>query len=448
MNKKTPKQEVLVFWFVIFCIAVPQLIVTIYQAKTHSMTAEEVRMAKWAGTVVTTLLNLLLVAKGEYKLVLFHSKDYDPAEIARQAAEKAAKKPSVPPVPKVNGDTGSSSGGNNEPPYRIITDPASGAQTLFNWDEESGQWVSQDGRSVLNTDGLDDWYKQRQKDREWQDRENEKIRNGDTAFDRELREMKEASDREIARMEEESRRLQENYKRYGTWETDPEKLKEIIRNRQELARIEGQIAASRGNTYAAIEWGLTALSKICDYGVDILAEFTGGAGKGIKAAYIGARNIGYRYSEARVYGRDMNEAMRLGISETVVDTTQAFAPKSYRYYANVGGDMYKKAMQNAYEGKDLSEGVLESGIGGAVRTKLQNVVEGKFDTAYKATTKSSAAQTRTYLEHFTSGKTSEKVFRACTTNTRAQSAQALKTIKVEKTVATNLTQDIITKLFN
>ncbi len=445
MNNKKPKQEVLIFWFVIFCIAVPQLIVTIYQARTHSMTPEEVRMAKLAGTFVTTLLNLLLVAKGEYKLVLFHSKDYDPKKIAEQAAKKT-----VPPkpAPPASGSTAPEYGGDAEVPYRIITDPMTKAQTLYNWDEESGQWVSQDGRSVLDESRLDEWYKQRQSDREWQDRENEKIRRGDTAFDRELRKMKEESDREIARMEEESRRLQEHYKHYGTWETDPEKLKEIIQNRIDLADIEGRIASRQGNTYAAIEWGLTALSKICDYGVDILAEFTGGAGKGIKAAYIGARNIGYRYSEARVYGRDMDEAMRLGISETVVDNVQAFAPKSYRYYANVGGDMYKKAMQNAYDRKDISEGVIESGIGGAVRTKLQNVVEGKFDSMYRNTTKQSASQVNRYLEHFTSGKTSEKVFNICKTNTRTASAQTLKTIKTGKTVATNLTQDIITKLFN
>lgn len=444
MKKKTPKQEVLLFWFIVFCIGVPQLIVTIYQARTHSMTPEEVRMAKLAGTFVTTVLNLLLIAKGEYKLVLFHSKDYDPMEVAKEASRNkpAGKVPS-------GGSSAPVYGGDAEVPYRIITDPMTKAQTLYNWDEETGQWVSQDGRSVLDEDRLDDWYKQRMKDREWQDRENEKIRKGDTAFDRELRQMKEESDREIARMEEESRRLQEHYRRYGTWETDPEKLKEIIQNRMDLADIEGRMAASRGNAYAAIEWGLTALSKVCDYGVDILAEFTGSVGKyGIKPLYIAGRNVGYRWSEAVNEGRDMSEAMRLATGETVVDLTQAYAPQGYKYYANVGGDMYKKAMQNAYEGKEITDGVLTSGLGGAVRTKLQGVVEGKFDSMYKNTTRESAKQVNKYLDHFTSGKTSEKVFNIVKNNTRSAASQNLKILKAEKTLSSNLTQDVIMKFFN
>ena len=170
-KKKTVKQEVTVFWFLVFCIGAPLLVVYLVQLK-GGMSAEDARLARYAGIFVTVGLNLLLIAKGEYKLVLRHSKDYDPYEAAKEAAKR-----DVAPI-RDDGD--------GSPPYRILKDPASGAETLYEWNEKTGQWESSDGLSILDEDGLDDWYDQRIKDREWQDRENEKIRKGDTAFDREL----------------------------------------------------------------------------------------------------------------------------------------------------------------------------------------------------------------------------------------------------------------------
>ena len=383
MAKKPMKTEVTLFWFLLFCIGAPVLIVNIYQWRVGGMSPAEARMAMYGGILVTVVLNLMLIAKGEYKLVLKHSKDYDPYE---------ARKQEISPI---------RNDGDGSPPYRILKDPASGAETLYEWNEKTGQWVSQDGRTVLDEEGLEDWYRQRVKDREWQDKENEKIRRGDTAFDRDLKRMKEEADREIARMEKESKEMWDHYKRYGTWETDPEKLKAILQNRQELAKIEGDRAAREGDLYAGVEFGLTCLSMICDYGVDILSEFTGSIGKyGIKPLYITARNFGSRWTEAVNEGRDMDDAMRQATGDTVVDLTQAYAPKGYKYVANVGGDMYKKAMENAHEGKDLTDGLLTTGLGGAVRTKAEFLLNDKFNTAYKATTKTGAQNTVRYPPAF------------------------------------------------
>ena len=435
-KKKSVKQEVTVFWFLVFCVGAPWLIVKIYQM-TSGMGAHEARMATMAGIFVTLGLNLLLVAKGEYKLVLRHSKDYDPRKAAEEAVRKERK--SVAPI---------RNDGDGSPPYRIVKDPATKAETLYEWNEKTGQWESSDGLSILNEEGLDDWYKQRLKDREWQDKENEKIRSGDTAFDRELKRMKEEADREQARMEAESKEMWEHYKRYGTWETDPEKLKEILRNRQALAQIEGDRAAREGNINAAIEFGLTVLSKICDYGVDVLGELTGPVGKyGIKSVYITGRNFGYRWTEAVNEGRDMDEAMRHATGETVVDLVQTYAPKSYRYVANSGGDMYKKVMENAKDGKDLMDGVLEAGVGGAARTKVGNMIEGKFNTSATNLKKTTAQRNNTLLGYFTKGDINQKTLNAVRGNNRAATLQNLKELSVKKTLSTNVSDDIIKKLF-
>ena len=437
MSKKAVKQEVTLFWFLVFCVGAPALVVTIYQAKTHSMSPEEARMATYAGIAVTLILNILLIIKGEYKLVLRHSKGYDPRKAAKEAAKKGAS--SIAPI---------MNDGDGTPPYRILKDPATGAETLYEWDEKEGQWISQDGLSILNEDGLDEWYKQRQKDRQWQDDQNKKIREGNTDFDRELKRMKDEADRELARQEEEDRARWESYRRYGTWETDPEKLKEILRNRNAIAQIEGDRQRRLGNIYGGVELGLTFLSKICDYGVDVLGELTGAIGKyGIKSGYIAARNFSYRWSEAINEGRDMSDAMRQATGDTVVDLVQAHAPGGYKYVANSGGDMYKKAMENAREGKDLSDGVLSSGLGGIVRTKVGNMIDARAGSMSNKVLKDTAQRNNKLLDHFTKGDISKKALNAVRNNNRAASSEALKAIKAKGSVAGNVSNDIIQKLF-
>ena len=58
---------------------------------------------------------------------------------------------------------------------RVVTDAATGAQTLYIKDS-SGQWVSSDGGSVLDTSTLSDWQQQRVSDRAWQDQSNEELK--------------------------------------------------------------------------------------------------------------------------------------------------------------------------------------------------------------------------------------------------------------------------------
>lgn len=58
---------------------------------------------------------------------------------------------------------------------RVVTDVATGAQTLYIKDS-SGQWVSSDGGSVLDTSTLSDWQQQRASDRAWQDQSNEGLK--------------------------------------------------------------------------------------------------------------------------------------------------------------------------------------------------------------------------------------------------------------------------------
>ncbi|MGN0769487.1 MAG: hypothetical protein ACI4N0_02040, partial [Christensenellales bacterium] len=70
----------------------------------------------------------------------------------------------------------------------FITDPATGAQEFYTEDRKTGEWVSSDGKTILNLSNLAEWILQRQNDRRWIDQQNEKIRTHDTEFDRMLHE--------------------------------------------------------------------------------------------------------------------------------------------------------------------------------------------------------------------------------------------------------------------
>jgi hypothetical protein len=73
-----------------------------------------------------------------------------------------------------------------EPNDVIITDPATGAQTRYVEDPETGEWVDPQRGSLLRPEQLPEWIKQRQADRKWVDHENEKLQTGNNAFDRKL----------------------------------------------------------------------------------------------------------------------------------------------------------------------------------------------------------------------------------------------------------------------
>jgi hypothetical protein len=132
----------------------------------------------------------------------------------------------------------------------------------------------------------------------------------------------------------------------------------------------------------------------------------------------------------------------------VVDLVQAHAPKQYRYVANSGGDMYKKAMENMREGKDVTDGLLEAGLGGAARTKVGNMIEGKFNAQSTLLKKTSAQHNNKLLDHFTKGDINQKTLNALRTNNRAATVQNMKQLNGKQSLVTDISGDIINKLFN
>ena len=388
--------EVSLFWFLAFCLGAPALIVNVYNIMEGPMSPEETQMAIFAGTVGTLVLNLFLVMIGKERIYIFRR----PQKPSVPKVTPVPKPPAVPRKPAVP----------KQPKSIVITDPATKSQRLYNYDEESGEWVSDDGQSILDTSRLDEWYKQRMDDRAWQDRQNEKIRNRQTAFDRDIDALRQKMKDDEARMEEEQAIAQKNLRKYGEYTTDKNRVKEIIEERQAKEREHGKVYEKIGNRAAFLEKGAEWTLWIADLGIDICDIASFGTLHGIKNAYIVARNTAGDLSDAIVFKKDLKKTALKTITKTTVDLTQANVSKiGYKYAANGIGDGIKGAMQAAEEGKDPTAAFFKEGLKGTLKTGVEH--------GMKSLPKSSAStkileQTRDkslrVLQQQSSGQLSEK----------------------------------------
>ena len=132
----------------------PAAIVQIYSRFVDPMTPSEVWMATLAGTVAMLILAAISGFSGR-----------------KPPAAKLARR--YPNVKAVRNDT------------LVIKDPGSQAETLFRWNDKEKLWESDHG-TYLDEDHLDEWLKQRASDRQWANNEMKKLRQRNTAFDRDI----------------------------------------------------------------------------------------------------------------------------------------------------------------------------------------------------------------------------------------------------------------------
>lgn len=437
MSKKNKTQnEVHVIWAVITCLILyaaicyfngPNYQTELSQEKVHTF-------AKYVSIAWFFISIIILRAQGT-RVVLFRSKNKK-NKAAEKAAENTAKAAAAKAASSVNPPK-------TEPNDSvIIKDPATGAERLFRRDPNTGEYVSDDGQSVLDPDRLSEWYKQRGSDRQWTDRENEKLKAREGWLDKKLTQEEQAFREEQARVDEENARKLANLKKYGAYTDDPEEIKRIIQRDQELEALNAKIQNSFGNSAAFFEGSFTILSKACDYGVDFLAEVTGPMGKHVvKNIYITGRNVASKWSEAVNYGKDEWEAIQRGGIDSVVDIAQNYAGKKYQMAANVGGDALKGGLDALEKGESFLEGSLEGGATGFLRTKAGELVDTGFDKLGKEYMRGEVKKMDILRGKMTSGEISQNVYKGIRSVQFANASQTLKSIKGGNAVVSDIVND-------
>lgn len=378
MSKKTnkaDKTQLTVFGFLFWCFT-PYLLCQALYLFGEIPTQSEANRAGLVGSAACLLLNLFLLAKGSYRLVWKRTKKAGAEDIIETAAETVSTAKTAADIAREAAKSAArSSGGkvkwsDSDPDWLTVKDPATGAESGYKLNPDTGEWTNTETGSVLDPENLPDWLDDRAKDRDWVDKQNTKLKNGDNAQDKALSDIEKQFTLEQQKLDEEARHIQEIWNKYHTLDDSPEHLKEIIARDQRLNEIEAGRETRKGNLIAVLEGGAGWIQTGANYGVDILGEATGPIGKHvIKNGYIVARNFGGRLSEAVVYGKDLGKAAGHALADTTVDILQnelSGASLGTSFAVNAGGDSYKAVLQAIEDGENPVEaGVVAFFSGGA-----------------------------------------------------------------------------------
>lgn len=177
--------------------------------------------------------------------------------------------------------------------------------------------------------------------------------------------------------------------KYGT--QDDGEMYSRMMDRKDRAEAESQRQLEKAATMDKAVMAAEIVQAAADTGVDILAEATGGVGKGIKYGYIGIRNTTSRLSDAVVNNKAKDGAFAMAAFDTLADLTQSeLGGKGFHFTSNIGSEVFKNGMQNLYEGKDFDEGITKAVLKGGVKggiDKFGAVFSGNMNSAVSETLK-------------------------------------------------------------
>ena len=245
---------------------------------------------------------------------------------------------------------------------RVVTDPATGAQTLYIKDA-SGQWVSSDGGSVLDTSDLSDWQNQRASDRAWQDKVNEDVKKP-TAF--------EDIDRQAALEEEKIHResyIEQVAVKHGVASNDIDDIYEKVAHDQARAEVtaEGYMEVSE-HIDKVIEV-TENIKTTADYSVSALGAVTGPAGTVVKDLYAAGTTIGGDVAEAVAAGKDaldVAQAASGAVAKSAVSVIQNHAVGvAGKAAADVLGGAATGGTDALVKGEDAAQGIVKGAASGA-----------------------------------------------------------------------------------
>ncbi len=316
--------------------AAPAMIVEYYDANINPMSPSDKRLAIIGGTI-GILIMAVLTGFGRIGSV---------------------RTPSVPKTKRKKDLT------------RIIKDPATGAETIFHWNEKDNIWESDYG-TFLDESRMKEWERQRKSDRKWADEQMKKLRDRDTAVDRELKEINDREKRELEQMDKENAARDMFAKKHGIYETNEKQRRKWLSGEnavRDAERKEWMETASENdrveNNLEWIQWG-------ADLGADLLDIASLGTLKPVKHIYIASRNMSGELMDGLLKRKSLGTIVSKGLMKTWIDIKQDTVEGiGYKYLYNGLGDGFKGAM-DAEEGK-RTEAFLKEGLKGTLRTGIEH----------------------------------------------------------------------------
>lgn len=250
---------------------------------------------------------------------------------------------------------------------RVVTDVATGAQTLYIKDS-SGQWVSSDGGSVLDTSTLSDWQQQRASDRAWQDQSNEGLKKP-TSF--EDIERQEALDEEKIHRES---YIEQVAVKHGVDSDNIDDIYEKVAHDQARAEVaaEGYMEVSE-HIDKVIEV-TENIKTTADYSVSAMGSVTGVAGTVVKDIYAAGTTMGGDVAEAVAAGKDAWDVAQTAsgaIAKSAVSVIQNHASGvAGKAAADILGGAATGGTDALVKGEDVAHGIAKGTASGALNAMV------------------------------------------------------------------------------
>lgn len=326
-------------------------------------------------------------------------------------------------VGAAGGGIGKMDSGNGDDSTYVLKDPATGSESLYIYDDATGEWISDDGRTVLDTSRISQWKKDREIDRQAADDAMRNLRSRNTEFDRQMSKSYQ-EDQEKEKHEDYVNKLGVSH---GIYSGNENEIRAKISEEKGKAEIESYEQLEYEKEYEKSQTYAEVTGKIADLTVDAIGA-TSPALKPVQYTYYGLRNMTANLSDAVVNNKDTISAMRKAVGETVVDITQSSVDKlGYKFAAYTIGDAYKEVLNTIDEGKisvnEMTDATLKGLKDGTKKTIVSGIfeyAEGKFmpngkvqlktDTTIKNLTKEASRKSAKLLGAYEGGTISKATY--------------------------------------
>ena len=257
-----------------------------------------------------------------------------------------------------------------EPESFVYTDPATGAQTLYEKDPNTGEWFDPTTGAITDMSKLEEYTRQRAADRRWMDGQMQNLSDRNTAVDRAWQEQDAATDAETQKTFDEIDRQGAKDKaaiRSGTYGMTDAQRTEYLNQRQTQFETNQEAAHRTANNWDRATKVAEGVQKAADIGMDIAATAAkavdGGVVSGrIKDAYSMAKNVAGSTSDAVARGKSILGGISKGIADGAVDIAQNNSAGVYKALSYVGGDGFKGGLDAAWKGESVTKGVFKGTV--------------------------------------------------------------------------------------
>ena len=258
---------------------------------------------------------------------------------------------------------------------------ADGREKTFEYNPETGEY--ENGDTILNTSNIEEVEKQATKDKAWQEKEREKVKNRDTLEDRENRKMVEDQKKNTKQVERDIY-VDKVASKEGITAKDKKTIKKELAKKQQIKEKD---AADRKKIVEHIDTTIDVTEKIVE-GIDYAmtaGETLVPGGKAVSAGYKVLKGVGEVATDGTKNGGDIIEAVVTSSADAInTFATGKLAKAGTTIGANISGKAANVIYNDKSVGKAVAEGVKSgaaSAVVGAVGDEAGAALGGKAGEA-------------------------------------------------------------------